>query len=50
MGAVNSGEGGSGFLLFPLADWGRVNNRLSPLRQMGLSQVPGILSPASVVI
>lgn len=49
-GAVNSEGRGGGFLLFPLADWGWVNNRLSLLGQMGLSQVPGILSTASVVI
>lgn len=37
MGAVNSERGGGGFLLFPSADGGWVNNRLSPSGQMGLS-------------
>lgn len=53
MGAVESDEGGGGgggLLLFPLADGGRVNNRSSLSGQMGLSEVPGILSTASVVI
>lgn len=48
--AVHSSEGGGGFLLFPLADSGWVNNRLSPLGQMGLSLVPGRLSPTVVAL
>jgi len=50
MGAVNSKEGGEGLLLFPLADCGWVNNRLSLPGQMGLSLHPGRQRSASAVI